>query len=131
MTLRILDRMRKQYAVYWPRLALARDGEPTFGKPVQLKVRWETRVSVARFGGQFKEMGFRDAVYLPPRPREPVIVEVGGYLWLGRLKDCPAAKLAGPPYDPRLGDDQSAKEITAYTEVPSVRAKKFLRVAIL
>ena len=133
MTLRILDRMRRQYAVYWPRTGITAggDGEPTFGKPFEIKVRWEERVSLIRFGGQFKDMGFRDAVYLPPRPADAGLVEVGGFLWRGRLRDCPTAKKAGPPYDPKAGDDQTAKEITAYTEIPSVRAKKFLRVAIL
>ncbi len=133
MSLRILDRMRRQYAVYWaPTGTVNDDGEPVFVKPVELKVRWETRVSLTRFGGQFKDMGFRDVVYLPPsRNPNTITVQVGGYLWKGRLRDLPAAKKTSP-YNPKGGtDDPSAKEITAYTEIPSLRATRFLRVAIL
>jgi hypothetical protein len=119
----LLVRMRKQYAVYWAPTGVGDDGEKTFAAPVELKVRWEGVKMLLRTDPLYKDNQTREVVYVGQ------VVEMGGVLWKGRLAACPAAKKVSP-YDP-FADDEAAKEITKYTEYPTLNAKKFLRVATL
>lgn len=124
MAWKILVRMRRQYAVYWaPTGEVGDDGEPVFAKPVELKVRWEGIKVLRRDGPVRKENETREVVYVGQE------VKRGGVLWKGRLSKCPAEKKVAP-YKPFAGDEL-AYEITKYSEYPTIKATKFLRVAVL
>lgn len=114
----IIDKMRKQKAVYWAPAALDRSGSPTYDDPVELTCRWDDgRVEVKLPTG--------DVVHASATVYVSADVEVKGMLMLGAL-------LSGTPSDPR---DSSlvglAHEINMFTKNPDLKAKKFLRTAFL
>lgn len=123
MSWSILNRMRRQYAVYWAPAGVGSDGEATYARPIELRVRWEGMKMLLRSDPLYKDNQSREVVYVPQ------VVVAGGVLWKGRLATCPAAKTVDP-YQPFAGDEL-AREISRFAEYPTINAKKFLRVAVL
>lgn len=39
----LIERMRKQKAIYWSQTGTTRDGQSTFSTPVEISVRWENK----------------------------------------------------------------------------------------
>jgi hypothetical protein len=112
----IFTRMLKQTAVYWAPAGTGQTGETIYAEPIEIRCRWEdlqeqfidgagtTRVSKAK-------------VYVD---RD---VGHGGYLFEGTFGDLTSHS------DPHAND--GAYEIMAYGKIPNMRAKRFLRYAML
>ncbi len=117
MALTVLRRPLKQSCIYWPPAGRAWNefGRPLSASPEEILCRWEdtaeeyvdaqgtTRVSSARvLVGQD--------------------LAIGGFLVLGSLDDLDSGD--GP-------EDVGALEIRSFQKMPDMRAKNFLRVAVL
>ena len=117
---RLLDKCRKQDAVYWPPSSERFDeyGRPIVSDPVQLKVRWEDKAEE-----------FIDAQGTKQVSSAKVIVgedlEIGGLLMLGTLSDVDSSF----PEDPKSKFE--VKEIRMFEKIPDLKAKRYLRTAIL
>lgn len=112
----LLSRMRKQYAVYWAPGGIGPDGATTFEEPVELRVRWEdSQEQFVNREGDVKVS--KSKVYTENN------LEISGYLWKGNLEDLT------DPSDP-LGNED-AYEIQSVSEIPDMKAKRFLRIAWL
>lgn len=130
--MKILSRMRRQKAVYWAPTGTVADGEATFAKPIELRVRWEGMLFMTRDDPRTKEESSREVVYVDR------ILKRGGFLWKGSLSELPAEKKTAP-YTPTVGTDDTAREITRVGEYPRLRnrgptvlpANMALRYAIL
>lgn len=114
--MRIINRMRKQWATYWPPVGADEYGQPTFGTPIELKVRWDD-VTEAYFNKMGESRSSESQVFVGQD------VEEGGVLWLGRLTEVtdPAKPFA----------QKKAFQIQKFEKVPTLRATQFLRVAWL
>lgn len=114
--MRILDRMRRQQAVYWPPDVPGDDGTRTFAAPVQLRVRWEDKVQEVtdETGTTFVS---KSTVYTGED------VATGGAIMLGTLFDVTDAA------DPFA--HAGAVEIKRFDKFPTLRADDFLRTARL
>lgn len=112
----LLDRMRKQKAVYWERTGADGNGAPVYAGPRELRVRWENRhkeyvlpsgekyVSNARvFAGEELVMG--------------------SLLWEGELDAVLYID------DPRR--NANAREIVLFDSIPNLKATDKLRVAVV
>lgn len=112
----ILTKMRKQYAVYWGVAGKNESGQNTYQEPIELRVRWED-----------DDFAFIDAVGSTLASTTSVyvdrVLDIGGILWKGRLQDVPSQT------DPV--SMEGADEIIKFKEIPDLKAKKFLRVAVL
>lgn len=112
----LIDKMRKQYAVYWGVSGVDDAGQNLYEEPIELRVRWED-----------DDFAFIDAAGVTIASTTSVYVdrklEVGGILWQGRLVDVPSQ--TNPLSNP------GADEIIKFSEIPDIKAKKFLRKAIL
>lgn len=114
--MQILNRMRKQYAVYWAPKAADRAGIAGFEDPVEVRVRWEDALGelVTPTGQPTLS---KTVVYMP------YAAKVGGYLWLGALEDLESAE------EPTK--NTGAYTITDIKTIPTLNAKQFLYMAIL
>lgn len=112
----ILKTMLKQRAVYWPPLAPDKHGGPTWGTPVELRVRWEDKVK-RKVGPEGEVVVLDSTVYTASD------VEVGGMLMLGVLDSTVVTD------DPRA--NAHVGEILSFEKVPNLKAKEFLRTALL
>lgn len=113
--MRILDKMRKQQAVYWAPLGTDSFGRPTYAAPVQLRVRWEESNRQFVSAGGTTEVS-RAIVYTGED------VKIKGLLKFGTLSDLVSS-------DPRANKD--VHEIRSFNKVPTIKADHFLREAIL
>jgi hypothetical protein len=110
--------MRRQIAVYWGDPVSDGYGGRTFADPVELAVRWETKMELfVDVAGQTATS--QAVVYVGET------VAVGGYLYLGVLDDLDSDQVDDP-----LGLT-GAYEIRAYEEIPDAVADSFLRKATL
>lgn len=111
--MRILDKMRRQYCVYWPPLGNDNYGEKLYGPPEELRVRWEDLGEIVlEFDG--KEFVPRHTVYVGEDLEE-----------LGKLLFVRLAELTSqnPP--------EEAMIIRKFEKTPTLKANKFLRIAYL
>jgi len=114
--MKLLKKMRKQFAVYWPPQGVNDYGDPTWSDPVQLKVRWEDIEEVlVTARGETKESKSRVFVGQD--------VEEGGVLWQGTLASLTTLT---EPFK-----NKGAGQIFAVTKAPDLKVKDFLRVAYL
>lgn len=114
--MRILNRMRKQQAVYWAPAAPGDDGARTFAAPVQLRVRWEDKEQEVTDAAGTKFVS-KTTVYTGED------VEPGGVLLLGTLFDVLDAA------DPFA--NAGSVEIKRFDKFPTLRATDYLRTARL
>ena len=112
--MRLLKKMRKQDAVYWPRRTEDQYSEKAYELPIDLKVRWEDEY-VQSFDEEGRETIFTSTVFVD---RD---MEVGDRIMLGTAID-----LTGP-----LPPPSEAKEVRKFERVPTLNAKDFLRVVYL
>jgi hypothetical protein len=114
--MRILDKVRKQKAVYWPMTSWDNFGQPMYGTAVELRVRWDA--STEEFLAQDGQRKLSNAVVMTGQD-----VTVGGILMLGELTTSVVTD------DPRAND--GAFEIMRFDKTPTLKATKFLREAYL
>lgn len=126
----IIDKMRKQNAIYWPPATpndFGREGHGPLAELVLVAgagnycVRWEDRIE-----------GFLDAagttrrsnavVYVPRLP-DGSEVEVGGFLWLGDRTGLTSEMIPG--------SNPGAFEIRRFDRLPKLKNNKTLRTAYL
>lgn len=115
--------MRKQTAVYWA-LGSADSGgkdfdefgQPIYTDPVEIKCRWED-VNEEYIDAKGTKRLTKSKVYVD---RD---VDVGGVLMLGLLTDVDPAK--------RPDENVGADEIRRFDNMPTLRAKEFLKTAYL
>jgi hypothetical protein len=110
--------MRKQNGVYWGTPVSSGEGSYTYATPVDIKCRWQgTNVLFRNKDG---DESVSKAVVFVDRD-----VEEGGWLWLGTVATLPT----GASADPRLAP--SSGVIRSFDKIPNLKAKEFLRKAIL
>lgn len=105
----LLDRMRKQWAVYWEYDSQDRNGKDTYKDPIAVKVRWEDK-SEQDFLPSGQMVMVKSTVYVD---RD---MPLGGILWLGLLVDTPSI----PP---------EHNKICIFRSYPKLIPRKFLRIA--
>ena len=118
--MRLLKRMRKRRAVYWPVAGRNMHNEPVFGQAIEIRCRWDHE-KMQGLDDAGKETTFTDIVYVD-RP-----VDLDGKLWLGKLENLEGA----------LDPPESAVRIRKYEEIgvlratgtPKINSDKFLMVA--
>jgi hypothetical protein len=136
---RILDKMRKQKAVYWAQVSSDQYNQPAYAAPIVLRVRWEDKT------GQYLDMtGRRQLANLDTAGRLEVCnamvytgedVVNGGVMMLyrGNPLDDDAVILASlvvsDPQDPTL--NPATWEIRRFDKTPTLDADDYLRVAYL
>lgn len=69
-----------QKAVYWPRPTINKQGQKTFGVPIQIDCHWEDEQEI-RIDKNGKEWMTKSKVYTD----HPIVAE--GVLWEGEFKD--------------------------------------------
>ena len=125
----IINRMRKQSAIYWPPGGTDTYGRPLVGQLVELirtpagnyRVRWEDRVA-EYIDLEGTEKRSHAVVYVPVLPNGGE-VEVGGWLWLGlraELQD---------ETDPTNND--GAYQVSRVDHLPDLRNRRTLRTVYL
>ncbi len=114
----LIKRMRKQFCVYWGSPVNDKKGGFTYGTPVELTCRWEDS-QVKYVTAQGEDKVSKAIVYVSQD------VDVGGFLWLGRLANIPT----GSSTNPKLATGSG--EIKNFSKLPNMKAKEFLRKAIL
>lgn len=72
-----------QHAVYWPQAGFDKDGDPTWGDPVEIHVRWE-RSKRESLDADSSANAIATVVMVD---RE---IEIGSRVWLGELADLPS-----------------------------------------
>lgn len=117
----LIDRMRKQVAVYWPPSAPDAFGQPTWGSPVELRVRWED-VSKEFISDQ-GSVSMSNALVYVPEVSAGVECLPRGVLMLGELDSSVNTD------DPKA--NEGAWEIKRFDKLPTINAKRFLRTCFL
>ncbi len=113
-----LTAMHRQDLVYWGTPSNDGLGGVTFATPVEIKGRWEdTQKKFIDADGQ--EVVSSSIVFLGQD------VDIGGWLFRGTLADISSADEDSP------GDVTGAKEIKAFSKIPTFDATDFERVAAL
>jgi len=115
----LITRMRKQDAVYWPKTDPDKFGKPGVGVAVAVKVRWEDKHE--KFMNAEGDEQISNSVVYVPEVSAGVEMEQGDYLWLGVIGSAPADPVA----------DNAAHEIQKFEKLPDLKAKEFLRTAML
>lgn len=112
----LITRVRKQYAVYWPKTGINDRGKATYGTAVEIRCRWDDV----------------NEAFLSPTGREEVsnskvmvdrVVVLGGMLRYGRLAD--VTNLTEP------AKNSGTYEIRQVQNTPNLKATETLRIAIL
>jgi len=116
--MRLLKKMLKQTAVYWPLTSVEFDGygQPVPSTPIEIKVRWEDVCEEFLDANGTMQLS-KAKVYVD---RD---VEVGGILMLGELSS------GVDESNPKENDD--AWEIRRVEKLPTLNAKEFLRTIYL
>ena len=112
----IITKMLKQKAVYWAPSGLDEFGQPTWGSPVEISVRWEDKHE--QFMDDDGERQLSRALVFVSQD-----VEVKGVLLLSVLDGSVIQD------DPKANQD--AWEIRKYDRLPNFKATEFLRSAFL
>lgn len=110
----VIRRMRRQKAVYWPKIENDRFGKPVLGDPVEVDCRW---VDLAEefLDGAGRKVLSHSKVYVDR------VVTLGGMLWRGLLADA----------DPVALNNAGAHEIRKFDQVPNFKATETLYRAML
>ena len=105
-------KIRRQWAVRWPKVGQDSSGRDQYDEPQEIRVRWEDRVErdVSPVTGE--EVKVRSTVYIGE------FMDVGDVLWLGLLVDAPST----PPVH---------NAIKIYREYPNKKGKVALRIVKL
>lgn len=120
--MRILTKMLKQYAVYWPPGSEAGGqdfdsyGRPVYTTAIEIRCRWED-IAEEFIGPDGTDQVSRSKVFVD---RD---VRTGGVLWLGRLVD------VGDLVNPKRNNN--AWEVRRFDKVPTLNATQFVRMAYL
>lgn len=131
----IINRMRKQNAIYWPPAAPDDFGRPGPGVLVELvvrdgvvltpagnyRVRWEDKLE--QFLDKNGAVQMSSAIVYVPKLPDGSEVLVGGYLWLGDRADLISET------DPRA--NVTAEEIKRVEKLPTLKATETLRTCYL
>lgn len=125
----LINRMRKQNAIYWPPSTLDNYGRPASGTLVELvldgstnyRVRWEDKIET--FVNQQGTTQVSNAVVYVPLLPDGSEIAVGGYLWLGDRGDL--TDEAVPLNNP------GAYEIRRFDKLPNLKVTETLRTAYL
>lgn len=120
MAIRLLDKMRRQVAVYWAPNGTDDNGNPVWASPAELRVRWED-VAENFVGPSGETRVSRSKVYVG----ESDPVAEGGVFWLGAL-----AAVSGPGLTNPF-TLAHAYQISVLQRIPTLDAKQTLVVAIL
>lgn len=88
----LITKMRRQQAVYWSVPEPDGLGSFTFGPAVQIGCRWET-TNERRQDKQGVDYNAKAKVYVDRA------IDLGGYLWLGKLTDLPAGLVRKTVWD--------------------------------
>lgn len=113
----LIVRMRRQYAVFWPRLVEASpDGKPQYGAPYEIRCRWEDKRQSFITAAGTEEVS--NAVVYVDRP-----MVVGDRLWLGRL-----GEVTLPASPEKI---EGCYEVRQFESVPNLKATEFLRYVML
>lgn len=112
----LLDRIRKQDAVFWPSEGVDSFGNPTYGDAQDIKVRWEDVHE--EFINEEGARTISNAIVFVGIEMEP-----GDLLRKGTVAELEP----GIPANEQTG----AFSIEKFESIPDLRAKKFLRRAIL
>jgi len=112
----LIKKMRKQSAVYWPKVGIDDQGNTKFGPPIQIKCRWED-----------VHEEFTDLVGVVKVSNSKVYVDrdtnEGGVLWQGTLSQLDSQT------DPFK--QKKAYVIQSFSRLPNLKAKEFLLTATL
>lgn len=114
--MRILTKILEMDAVYWPPNGQDEFGTPAFGSPIDLKVRWED-VTETFMNAKGEAKTSKSKVYVGQDVQEE------GALWLGTV-----ATLTNPT---KPFAQPNAWQISAFSKIPTLNAKQFLRIAWL
>lgn len=117
MAIGILTRMLIQDAVYWSNPSSDGRAGKQFDKQVQIRVRWQEQSEQITTAAGEEVMSI--AKVFPDRA-----VDVGGFLFLGKLTD-----ISGDPTNPQVIDD--AHEIVKQSQLPTLVGDQFLFTAFL
>jgi len=112
----LIERMRKQKAMYWAYTGTDGYGNPSFSDPVEIDCRWSEHQELYK-DNSGEERVSRAVVYVD---RE---VTMDGYLKLGELDSSSVSD------DPR--DYNDAFMIKQIANIPNMRATNYLRKAWL
>lgn len=115
----IINKMRRQKAVYWANPVPDGTGGFRFDLPVQIDCRWEDSQELY-VDDQAGQVLSKAKVYVD---RD---VKPGEYLWLGKLTDLPAG--VGHPLEAQLGG--GLIRIGSFNKVPNMKATRFLRTVM-
>ena len=106
------SKIRRQWAVRWPKVGQDKNGRDVYSDPVEIRVRWEDRVERDTSPITGEEVKVRATVYIGE------VMELGDVLWLGLLVDSPRT----PPVH---------NAIKIIREYPSKQGKIALRIVKL
>lgn len=112
----LLTRILKQTAVYWAPSGFGPDGQPTYDTPIEIKCRWEDTHEVF-VDSQGNDVVSNSMVYVGQD------LKVQGQLWLGDMDHLTSQT------DPT--ENEGAYAIRKFEKIPDLRAKRFLRIAML
>lgn len=130
MPLAILERIRKQDAVYWSvrknasgQIIVDNNGLPTFNAGVDMKVRWQdtTEAFTDPNGAQRNSKAIVFGGSLPG----DTDFDWRGFLWLGTVATLPSGTSTTPRKVFR------AAEIMRADKIPNINATRFVRKAFL
>lgn len=124
--MRIISRMRRQIAVYWPYAGVDNFGKPKYGTAIELRVRWEDVNEQFVTPGMTTTMSAAK-VYVGQD------VLVNGVLWLStkKPKDPPGSALSELTSATKPFDNPRAFKIQRFDKLPTLKATKVLRTAYL
>ena len=124
----IITRMLRQDAVYWPHQGDDDNGQPVWGNPVAVKVRWEAS-SIEFINPDGRSELSKALVYIN------IDVAEAGVLWLARTpikgdsSIPPVLEQINPSLQPY--DNPDAAEIRRFDKMGDFRCRKFLRIAYI
>ena len=121
--MRLITKMLKQWAVYWPKgseesggVDFDAYGRPVWGTAYEIKCRWEECLEEIIDPNMIRRMSSAQ-VYLASD------VYAGGVLWLGRLANVTDAS------NPKNND--GAFEVVKFEKIPTLKATQWVRIAYL
>lgn len=111
--MRIITKVLKMDAVYWPPIGVNESAEKVYGNPEPIKCRWTDQQVVER-DEEGREIVFMSSVMVGQD------LQLEGKIWKGKLED-----LEGP------NPPDDAKQIRRFYKTPTMNARRFVRVALL
>lgn len=112
----LLTRMLRQKCVYWELDGYGPDGQPTFKPPIEIKCRWED-AHENFVDPQGNDIVSNSIVYTA------IDIKPQSMLWLGNLADLTSQTVPS--------DNEGAYAVRKFEKIPDLKAKKFLRIAVL